>query len=416
MGAAAITGKDLRIIVRDRRALVLLLATPLVFIAVMGWSTGQIFSSEQQARMWLVIEDRDGSTLSAELVDDLDDRPEFEVVSIDQREQIDVSGLDRVVRVVIGDQYEERILALEIGDVIEIERGALAGDVESLNLEIAVEQVDLPWAGAVARNRPSLNATERAVELVVFIEAMASIVPAVARTDPFMERYLDGWNQTHPLEAVPETPAAPAPETWDANAAAYAVVVPGYTVCFAFFIILYMARAFVTERELGTMDRLKASPVGRGALLAGKIGPYLLLSIVQLALLFIAGRYLFGMAWGPSPGMLIPVVLATALAATGMGALVSSVVRNEAQVISCSVLIVITLGAVSGCFIPRQWMAESIQQVSLATPHAWSLIAFGELLTADRPDIGLVWSAVGILVAFATVLFGLGYWRMRKEL
>ena len=160
----------------------------------------------------------------------------------------------------------------------------------------------------------------------------------------------------------------------------------------------------------------QGSPGGRGALLAGKIGPYLLLSIVQLALLFIAGRYLFGMAWGPSPGMLIPVVLATALAATGMGALVSSVVRNEAQVISCSVLIVITLGAVSGCFIPRQWMAESIQQVSLATPQAWSLIAFGELLTADRPDIGLVWSAVGILVAFATVLFGLGYWRMRKEL
>ena len=90
------------------------------------------------------------------------------------------------------------------------------------------------------------------------------------------------------------------------GAARYQVLVPSYTVTFAFFLVLTTGWLFVAERRHGTMARLRAAPIARWQILLGKVIPCLVVSLFQGAFLLLAGRLVFGMNWGPMPELLIP--------------------------------------------------------------------------------------------------------------
>ncbi len=64
--------------------------------------------------------------------------------------------------------------------------------------------------------------------------------------------------------------------------------------------------------------------------------------------------------------------------------------------------------------MPRDWLPALMQRVSLATPHAWALIAYQQLLTQDHPDLNVVLKSCAVLTAFAVIFFASGCLRFRK--
>ena len=182
---------------------------------------------------------------------------------------------------------------------------------------------------------------------------------------------------------------------------------------FAFFLVNIMARSFINERDLGTLCRLRMAPVSRAGLLLGKTAPFFLISLVQSALLFLFGRLLFGMSWGSMPAGLIPVVLCTSLSATALGLLVATLARTEAQVAAYATFLVITMAGISGCFIPRDWQPQLMQQIGLITPHAWALIAYDQLLVREHANLAIVCDCCAVLLTFAAVFFAVGWWRFQ---
>lgn len=406
MGVFHITRKDLLLLSRDRRTLAVLLVMPLIFIAILGLSTGQIFGEGKDA-IRVVIVDEDQGKLAAELVTAVEQSQELEVVRASSQSEADelVQSGDRLAKIVIGKEFQKRIDALGIRDALDPKNGIMAGGLTSLDITVDIE------------DKPSLLITRFIIERSIFSEAFSILLPYIARKNPAINLLL-----ASPMAKADELPELPAievsvPQSEEEPAGGnivYKFLVPGYTVCFAFFLINIMARSFLAERELGTLRRLKASPIGPVALLAGKTIPFFLVSLGQVALLFLCGRWLFGMSWGPSPMMLLPVIVGTSLAATSLGLLVAALVRSDAQVSAYGNLVVITLAAISGCFMPRDWLPDIMQQASLATPHAWALIAYNQLLVASTPNLTLVWQCCAMLVLFAGFFFALGWWRFRR--
>jgi ABC-type multidrug transport system permease subunit len=205
----------------------------------------------------------------------------------------------------------------------------------------------------------------------------------------------------------------------------YQVLVPAYTVMFAFFLVMNVGWVFVSERRQGTLKRLRASPVTRGQLLLGKLLPYYLVSLGQGAFLLAAGRALFGMRWGPDDwplwqqvALLVPVIATTSLAAMGMALLVAAVARTEMQVALYGAVPVLVLALIGGCVLPREMMPEQAQQFSLITPQGWALDAYRELLDADpnyRPNLSIVGEACGVLALFGVVFTGLAWGLLRLD-
>jgi ABC-type multidrug transport system permease subunit len=205
----------------------------------------------------------------------------------------------------------------------------------------------------------------------------------------------------------------------------YQVLVPAYTVMFAFFLVMNVGWVFVTERRQGTLKRLRASPITRGQLLLGKLLPYYLVSLGQGAFLLIAGRILFGMRWGPDDwpfweqaAWLVPVIATTSLAAMGMALLVAAVARSEMQVALYGAVPVLVLALIGGCVLPREMMPEQAQHFSLITPQGWALDAYRELLDADpkyQPNLAIVGKACAVLVGFGAVFTGLAWSLLRLD-
>jgi ABC-type Na+ efflux pump permease subunit len=196
------------------------------------------------------------------------------------------------------------------------------------------------------------------------------------------------------------------------GAVRYQILVPSYTVMFAFFLVLNVGWLFVAERKHGTLVRLRAAPLTRGQILFGKLLPCLCVSLAQGIFLLVVGRVLFGMTWGSRPELLIPVVACTSVAAVGLSVLVASIARTETQVAVYGTLLVLVLGGVSGSLMPRDLMPEKMKVVSLITPHAWALDAYAQLLASPNPDLTVVGTACGVLLAFGTVFTMLAWWRM----
>lgn len=188
------------------------------------------------------------------------------------------------------------------------------------------------------------------------------------------------------------------------GAVRYQVLVPSYTVMFAFFMVLTVGWMFVAERRQGTLRRLFVAPLGKNAILGGKFLPCFLLSIAQGVFLLLMGKLIFGLRWGAEPGWLIPLVLCTSLAATGLALFIAAVARTESQVAIFGTLLVLVMAGVSGCLMPRELMPEAMKEISRVTPHAWALDAYAQLLLNPTPNLAMVQTSCLVLTGF-----GLGF-------
>jgi ABC-type Na+ efflux pump permease subunit len=205
----------------------------------------------------------------------------------------------------------------------------------------------------------------------------------------------------------------------------YQILVPSYTVMFAFFLVLTVGWVFVAERRGGTLKRLRAAPLTRGQILLGKLLPCYLVSLGQGIFLLVAGRLLFGMRWGPDTwplptqaGWLLLVVVCTSLAAMGLALLVAAVARSEVQVALFGAVPVLVLALIGGCVLPREMMPEQTQKFSLLTPQGWALDAYGELLKGSagyQPNLSIVLEACGVLVGFGAGFLALAWGLLRLD-
>jgi ABC-2 type transport system permease protein len=72
----------------------------------------------------------------------------------------------------------------------------------------------------------------------------------------------------------------------------------------------------------------------------------------------------------------------------------------------------IGLGALGGCMLPLELFSPTMQTVAHITPHAWALDGYAELLRRGGTTIDIL-PELGVLVAYAAVLFALAAWRLR---
>jgi ABC-2 type transport system permease protein len=196
------------------------------------------------------------------------------------------------------------------------------------------------------------------------------------------------------------------PDTYQQN-------VPGYTVMGVFFIIGTMASSILMEKKDGTFRRLLVAPLPKSALLAGKILPYYLVNLIQIAIMFVTAHLLFGMAFGDLPALVL-VSLALAATATGLGILVAALAKTDTQVGGLSSLLTLTMSALGGCLMPTFIMPDFLQKISRAIPHAWAMQAFQDVLVRGYGVQGVL-IEVFVLLGFALVFFLLGVWRFRFD-
>ena len=476
MPTLAIARKDLRLLVRDPRSVVVLVVMPLLLMLLLGLTLGRAFGEkpDSKIRITVVVEDaglapdpaRDfpPKPWSQILIDDLADTANIRVELVPTRAAAEalVRRGDRSAVVVLTATFSDKcqhcsfvgadfkadpinplfrdgVRTAELGVEFVTNPGQPVGSsVIQQVVQVSLLRVVIPWMIGQAFDLIGTDKFMAKMEGKIPALGMANLVPGLGRAklgdgirrgigDFFSEYDFNAKTWAGLTEAKrkhgPAT-AAPADRRPDnrtvyADPAAtqYQTLVPGAVVTFAFFLVLSVGWLFVAERRHGTLVRLRLAPIGRGSILAGKLVPALLVSLAQGFFLLLCGKLLFGMSWGSAPWLLVPVVVSTSLAAVGLAMLVAGLARTETQVAVYGTLAVVVLAGLSGSVLPRELLPENVRLAGLATPHAWALDAYAQLLNPDNPapDSAAVWTACAVLCGFAAGFLTLAWWRLKLD-
>ncbi len=163
--------------------------------------------------------------------------------------------------------------------------------------------------------------------------------------------------------------------------------VPAWLVFGMFFVVAALGSLFVEERRCGALARLRGMGVGTGMLLAAKALPYLGVNLVQAAVMLSAGLWLMpvlGVQGLSLQGVSLPalglVLLASSLAAVGLGLWLATLMRTSAQAHAVGPLANVLMGAVGGIMVPTFVMPTSMQTLARLSPMNWALEALMTVL------------------------------------
>ncbi len=116
------------------------------------------------------------------------------------------------------------------------------------------------------------------------------------------------------------------------------------------------AFAIVREREAGTLEQIFVTPIGRLGLLLGKLFPYAVIGFLETLVVLTVMTRLFGVPFRGDLGLLLAFSALFLLCSLGLGLLVSTVARTQAQALQLAFLLMMPSILLSGFMFPRENM------------------------------------------------------------
>jgi ABC-2 type transport system permease protein len=174
--------------------------------------------------------------------------------------------------------------------------------------------------------------------------------------------------------------------------------------------------AIVREKEIGTLEQISVTPLRPWQLVVGKLLPFVAIGIVDLWLITLLARVVFGV---PLRGSLVTLTLFTLLyvmSTLGLGLLVSSMVNTQQQAMMFSAFVLmVPMIYLSGLIFPIENMPLVIQKFTYVIPvRYYANIIRGVFLKGSGPAV--LWPDGLALLLIGLTVLTLASLRFRKSL
>jgi ABC-2 type transport system permease protein len=189
---------------------------------------------------------------------------------------------------------------------------------------------------------------------------------------------------------------------------------PGQILFTAFFAVSWSGGSLLADYRNGYLDKLRAAPIHRYAILAGELVP-LAISVAAMSGTILVVSVLLGaqVATGV-PGAILILVLAAAfgVAWSGVSFIPALVTKNE-QATSTLSLLLFPVAFMSTAFVPAELMPDWLQTFNGLNPISYTIEAMRALMNIgfDWPLIGRAVLAIGVL---GLILQGGTLWAFRR--
>jgi ABC-type multidrug transport system permease subunit len=184
--------------------------------------------------------------------------------------------------------------------------------------------------------------------------------------------------------------------------------VPGLVGIILQLVTLFLTSfAIVRERELGTLEQLFVTPVGRMGLLLGKLVPYAILGFGSVVFVYILSRTLFGVPFRGNIfvfGFGSVLFLVTYLA---QGLLISILTRSQYIAMQFAIMTgLLPVQLLSGFIFPIESMPSFFRYFTMILPARWFMVIAREtyLKGATMYDLWLPFLILSISCALMIVL------------
>jgi ABC-2 type transport system permease protein len=347
--------KDLRLIARDRSAVLFLLLVPMIIILVVAETQSGVGT---QSILFPVVNEDQGPVAN-------------QLIKV-FREYLDVREMDRAAaeRLVAVENLAPAMLVLPAG----MSKRYLTE--KSSTMELLTDPAQ--WTELEAIKVIMLLADREAASL----------------GDPFSEELLK-------IDERPLTGKRLKFTSLEQN-------VPGFSVMFVLLSLVFSVSFGLRDEEAwGTSARLSMAPVSQATVLGGKLLARLVVGTAQLLVLLVFGHLTYGLSLGHSPFTLLLVAAAIVFSMACFSVIVAAVARTREQIIPIGLSAVFILAALGGCWWPFFEQPQWMQTVAQGVMTTWSMFTIHDVMLRDK---GLLDVAPKLLFLFAygMVSFAIG--------
>jgi ABC-2 type transport system permease protein len=196
------------------------------------------------------------------------------------------------------------------------------------------------------------------------------------------------------------------------DGAAHAVA--GMAVQFILMGAIESAVGILTDRQRGLWRRLRAAPLTRWTLLLSKILSGALVALVVLAFLLVFGRFTLGVHVQGSRLGLGLVAVAFALMASSLGMLVAALGKTPQATRSVGIFVILIAVMLGGAWFPSFLFPGWLQTVTRFVPTRWAVEGLDATIWRGLGVDAVILPTVGML-AVAALFAVVAAWRFKWE-
>jgi ABC-2 type transport system permease protein len=191
-------------------------------------------------------------------------------------------------------------------------------------------------------------------------------------------------------------------------------MVPGILAILLTVVGMFLASLnLVREKEIGTIEQINVTPIRKIQFIIGKLLPFWIIAMFELALGLVIGKLLFNIPIEGSLVLLFAYAALYLIAMLGIGLLISTLSQTQQQAQFLNFFVLVTFIMMSGIFTPTESMPHWAQDLNMINPIAYFIRVNRMVLLKGSGfyDIRLDFAAMAVMAIFLTAL---ATWRYRK--
>lgn len=227
-----------------------------------------------------------------------------------------------------------------------------------------------------------------------------------------------GFNQDYIAAAgLPRPTALTVTRAWfNPNLLSHWYIIPGLLAKVLLITTLTTGALSVTrERELGTLERLLASPLAPLQILLGKAVPALAIGLIQGLALSALTILWFGVPFRGAFVLLVASLAAMLVSAIGIGLLISTIARTQPQAIIGMFAFMVPAIMLSGFATPISSMPVWIQGLTMLDPIRYFIVIARSLFLRGS-GWHFIWPQLWPMLLIGTATLIVSYWMLRRRL
>jgi ABC-2 type transport system permease protein len=415
----AVSGKEIRILLKDRGILALLFLMPLIFGLMLSNLNVQLSGSDEEEDEAAIVfpiyvVNQDSGPFGQQVTDALlamamlDVTFEESVATADD----DVRQGEKLAAVVIPAGFSEKIDAYEATEievivdptqeeyasfVTGLTNFAVTGPTVAGEVQYGVRTI-LAESGLLEGADPALLRAAEAQSvgaIMTRLLAMQEDPAIIIETEMTTEEEDLGWSE----------------------GGIFVFFMTAFAVMFAFFLVGVIGQSLHRDKDNGSLRRLLAAPLSRASIIGGNSLAYMIFVAMQVIFLFGVSAVAFSMPLGDSPLFLLLITIALGLVVATMGLMIAALTKTGKQADSVGIMLGFILAGLGGALPVGPPLYESdgfLGLLSRLTPHAHAVKGFRMAIAGTGTNQEILLQVL-ILLAFAAVFFAVARWRFKFE-
>ncbi len=402
--------KDLRTVARDYKALALIIAMPLILIFILGSALGPMFEHASIMNPFkIAVVDFDRGETAQHFIEILESEEIRQLITVefaDTRKDAlhmmddgDVSAAVIIPQGISGDKTRGKTKSLT---VLTDPAEELKGSIVSGIVETFVSQYSMVYAGTEAVLKGLLNDNLSHEEIFYDKNDLADMKGLGIDIGQRL------FNKT--IKASELLDLENQEGDWITGFQYYTA---GMLLMFTLFGAMLGVDSIISERENRTLMRMFCAGVEKTHIIIAKTLGTLLICCLQILILILFTRYVFGVEWGASKSGVFLISLAVAFACTGFAILIASISNTKKMADAVGNISVQAMAILGGCTFPIFMFPKALQHVSRFTITRWGLQ--GYLALMEGRGLFDISQHIMVLAGMGIIFMIFGIWRLRLE-